>query len=366
MFRFLLVILFFVSPALAATTTFYVDCGASCTGDDGSVGNPYCSLSAFDSAEATTIGAGDKYQVIINSATACEENLILGNDWSIADEDGLHFTVAEAYRHPGYWDASSWYLKGDYYYGLVDIAEGNVRFDWFQAESDGTGNDGPMAGFNWRAGDGTLHITNSIIRATGNAASSTNGDNAAVADNANGSTGRKVKLINNIAYDFRRVFRITSDDSNEVIIYNNTIPSYGTDSGARGILLSDYATGSTVRLKNNIVQDGNSSSGVDYEFDGAADTTDYGLNFSSDTTANGTSGDSKSVTFVGAADFHLSPSDTSGAIDGGTDLSADGAYAFSDDIDGDTRSGDWDLGADEIVSGGGGGAVVTILESEGN
>ena len=43
-----------------------------------------------------------------------------------------------------------------------------------------------------------------------------------------------------------------------------------------------------------------------------------------------------------AYDFHLHSSDTT-AKDAGTDLSG----TFTDDIDGDTRSGTWDIGADE-------------------
>ncbi|MEA2007005.1 MAG: hypothetical protein U9O20_02480, partial [Patescibacteria group bacterium] len=44
-------------------------------------------------------------------------------------------------------------------------------------------------------------------------------------------------------------------------------------------------------------------------------------------------------------DFHLQSTDTE-LKDAGTDLTLEG---FSDDIDGDTRSGDWDIGADEMI-----------------
>jgi len=44
--------------------------------------------------------------------------------------------------------------------------------------------------------------------------------------------------------------------------------------------------------------------------------------------------------------FLLSYSDTS-AKDLGTDLSSDSTLPFSDDINGDERSGAWDIGADE-------------------
>jgi hypothetical protein len=58
-------------------------------------------------------------------------------------------------------------------------------------------------------------------------------------------------------------------------------------------------------------------------------------------------------TYVNAAgdDFHLDAAD-SVCIDQGTDLSADAAYAFDDDIDKVTRTGTWDIGFDEYVAGG--------------
>jgi hypothetical protein len=69
-------------------------------------------------------------------------------------------------------------------------------------------------------------------------------------------------------------------------------------------------------------------------------------------THNQTTNVTGTPTYVDAAgdDFHLDPDDTV-ALDNGTDLSADGTFAFDDDIDGDTRSGTWDVGFDEVVSG---------------
>lgn len=62
---------------------------------------------------------------------------------------------------------------------------------------------------------------------------------------------------------------------------------------------------------------------------------------------------SQTFSFVDAAngDFHLQASDT-GALGFGADLSADSNLAFSDDIDGQTRTGTWDIGADEYVAAG--------------
>jgi hypothetical protein len=53
--------------------------------------------------------------------------------------------------------------------------------------------------------------------------------------------------------------------------------------------------------------------------------------------------------FVGGTDYHLDATDT-WARDQGADLSGDAGLPFSDDIDGETRSGSWDIGSDEAAS----------------
>mgnify|MGYP001618703724 FL=1 len=79
---------------------------------------------------------------------------------------------------------------------------------------------------------------------------------------------------------------------------------------------------------------------------------------SSDATADDWGGTgnriSQTFTFVDETgdDFHLAVGDA-GAKDYGVDLSGDANYPFSDDIDGQTRSGTWDIGADEYVAAGG-------------
>jgi hypothetical protein len=78
---------------------------------------------------------------------------------------------------------------------------------------------------------------------------------------------------------------------------------------------------------------------------------------STDTTADdfGGSGNQANVTEASMAftdatntDFHIATGST--LKDQGTDLSGDADYAFSDDIDGQTRTGTWDVGADEGAS----------------
>lgn len=113
---------------------------------------------------------------------------------------------------------------------------------------------------------------------------------------------------------------------------------------ASGFQHNYYSTSGTIVCKNCISQASvtagysiTTSTGSDYNLSDRADavgTTVY---------------NSKTLTFVSAAagDFHLAAGDTD-AIDKGTDLSG----TFTDDIDGVTRSGTWDLGADEYVAAG--------------
>jgi len=133
-----------------------------------------------------------------------------------------------------------------------------------------------------------------------------------------------------------------SDKCNVAYIYNNTI----SDCYRYGI--TTY--GSAIHAKNNLVQNCGSSC-----FSGSFNSaSDY--NASDDSSSTGGTHDrtNQSFTFVDEAndDFHLASND-GGAKDYGTDLSSDPNLAFSDDIDGETRSGTWDIGADEYVAAGG-------------
>jgi hypothetical protein len=120
------------------------------------------------------------------------------------------------------------------------------------------------------------------------------------------------------------------------ILYNcNAI-----DSGADG-----FTRGTGTMTCKNCLADGNASN----DFSG---TIGGNNNASGDASAAGT-GPRINQTFsfvaTGSDDYHLA-SDDGGALDFGADLSADGSYAFDDDIDFETRSDPWDIGLDEFVS----------------
>ena len=144
------------------------------------------------------------------------------------------------------------------------------------------------------------------------------------------------KIYNNIIYDTDEAGIFLYIVSGTNYVYNNTV--YGaTDTG----IVKSTSVGAVV-LKNNICYN---------------NTTDYSGTFGLASTHNLSKDDTapalntyyrnKTLTFTntgaGTEDFHLDSGD-SDAIDKGTDLSGE---FFSDDIDGDTRTGDWELGADD-------------------
>ena len=139
-------------------------------------------------------------------------------------------------------------------------------------------------------------------------------------------------------------------------VYNNTVYKVHNASGAAwGILAKSWGgtQEATVIAKNNFSADTQTDNSADYDYatsDGATLTQSY--NVASDTSASGTGSlNSKSdystyFTSIasGSEDFHLT--DTAANLWGGSgeDLSGE----FTTDLDGDTRSTPWDMGADDF------------------
>jgi hypothetical protein len=121
-------------------------------------------------------------------------------------------------------------------------------------------------------------------------------------------------------------------------IYNNTIVD----------IISGYAirSGGMVIAKNNLTDaPGDNFYGSFYpgsDFNASCDDTAPGFH----------SRREQAFTFVNRAadDFHLAATDE-GARNYGTDLSSDAHIPIADDVDGDARSGGWDIGADEAQAG---------------
>jgi hypothetical protein len=144
---------------------------------------------------------------------------------------------------------------------------------------------------------------------------------------------------NNVVYDFRGntgcAFNLEDSDWT-FYVYNNTV--YNCNLGY-------WRQPGVAILKNNIAQ--NCTDGYLGTFDASSD---YNLSDLAADAPGTNAKNSTTVSFVnaGADDFHLAPGDT-GARDAGMNLSADPGLKFSDDVDRQTRTAPWDIGADEVL-----------------
>lgn len=136
-------------------------------------------------------------------------------------------------------------------------------------------------------------------------------------------------VYNNIVYACST--RGIDCDGNTVGYYNNTVSGCGN--GMRAI----NSAGRAVTMKNNLM----SGNTTDYQVFSTGGTLTTAKNYTADATSPDAGCASATITFVGAADFHLDISMFNTLQ--GVDLSA----VFTTDIDGDTRSF-WYAGADEI------------------
>lgn len=126
-----------------------------------------------------------------------------------------------------------------------------------------------------------------------------------------------------------------------VYAYNNTFADCYTAMQA--------SSGGGWRAKNNLYYSNGISGADGYVGTFHADSTNNASDLASDAPGSNAR-NSQTYTFVdaGAGNYRLASGD-GGAKDVGADLSADAAYAFAIDQEGDTRSGSWDIGADEVA-----------------
>lgn len=239
--------------------------------------------------------------------------------------------VGAPQRHDGKWNTNRYRLRagngGDD--GILEIYSKYVRVDGLQVEILPHANS-TCAISSWiTTGNAEIWVSNSICK---NADTDNNwGLLAFSGDNAN----TVIRAWNNILIDTLKTAVGLSHSGGTAYFNNNTV--YNCNYGG-------WTNGNGTRtLKNNLFQSYNAL------FSGTF-TEDYSV--TSGTGATGThSRNSKNAIFVnaGAGDFHLAATDTA-AKDYGLDLST--TQSFTMDVDGFTRGGLWDVGADEATEAG--------------
>jgi len=310
---------------------------------DNGAGTDYTSLSAWEAGEQKDLVTADEIAVAKCRCTSgsADTSAVTIDGWTTDADRYIKIWTdpSENYRHNGKWDENAYRLVDNATMDAVtvlEVAEAYTHIEGIQITIDISGGSRAV---NFNTGSDNSRISHCILRNT--IGSSTDG---IYIRNVNG-----IKVYNNLVYDFTRYGIIDEYNYTGHAVYNNTVidcTTYG------------YYFHSNTPLKNNIGK----GCGEDFHAGGSGFNSDCDYNASSDGTAPGAnSRTNQTFTFVDEAndDFHLA-SDDAGAKDYGADLSSDPNLSFNDDIDGETRSGTWDIGADEYVAAGG--AITKIMD----
>lgn len=306
-------------------------------------GGDYTSLSAWEAGQQKVIASGDTEQAECYAMS--DTTAVTINGWTTASDAYIRIYTPASERHDGKWNTAKYRLEvaGT----VLTVQEENVRLDGLQVFMTNTASSFLygiiLSGI---TGVADFRIENCLVRASDEIGANCNGVYLAAA-----GAGSVVRMKNTAVYgfystgDFDAALRggtanITAYLYNCVFVRGNygVLSNPGvfnctncyagaTDHGAYVI---GGGSGGTINRTTSASSDATGSAGLQ----NIAYSTTAGAYFANIT--------------VGSEDFHIGAS--SALKDVGTDLSADANYAFTDDIDGQTRSGTWDIGADEIVA----------------
>jgi len=232
--------------------------------------------------------------------------------------------VGESQRHIGKANTGYKIKSSNYGFVLYD------NYQWIDGlEIEDIPGEGNIPIYVSSSGSKEFKISNNLIYYNGNAGLFIHSGN------------NSYKIWNNIFYgDHKGIYSL---GTRTAYIYNNTFFYTGVYPNSETAI---YGGANTI-AKNNIAI-GYGGQNSYYCFTGTFHT-DSDYNISSDNSAPGShSKKSTDVLFRSTPDydFHLHLNDTA-ARNAGVDLSNDSYLPFSTDIDGQTRSGSWDIGADE-------------------
>lgn len=311
----------------------------ACAASPGAAG-AYNSVSNALAGESGDLVSADVYlDVQVEGTTADTTCIDTGTGFTTDATRFIQVRTTGAYRHAGVWSTSYPTISASCNYYLVYIREAFVRLDGLQLDNTYTAGNSSGVSIVFPNEANSVRVENCLIKHSGSLAS---GDFYGISVEADYDAASPL-FRNNIIYDWDQGIRIKTTNTGVGYAYSNT--SYGNTYG----LVIDYRTGSTLNVKNNILY-GNTTADYYVSMDGG--TLNTATNLTSDATSPNNALDSKTLTFVNAAgrNLHLAATDTD-AIDVGTDLSAEAAPGgYTTDIDGVTRTGTWDVGADEYVA----------------
>jgi len=298
------------------------------------------SFLTFDTEAASSTYSAGNYCILSNAGNPAIAVAKIDGAWSSADTSAVEISgwttgeynyirvyTTDSARHNGKWSESKYRLGP-----LCDAIEVNDDYIWFdglQVDS----NDGYCLSILLSGDSVEQKVSNSIIRNLGGSGAGDRGIQI--------NDGSSVMYIwNNTIYGFDDSSNAACIDKDSgpdttVYMYNNTV--YDCNRGYRENVGNVIAYNNIAQVCGEACFIGIGSSNSDYNI--SSDDTAPGANSSTSTT----------VAFLDSTndDFHLDPDDIA-ARDGGTSLFHIATSSFSTDIDGTSRGGAWDIGADEV------------------
>ena len=308
--------------------------------DDGT-GADYTSLSAWEAGEQKDLVTADEIAVAkcrCTNGSADTDAVVIGG-WTT---DSTHYIKIwtdpnENYRHGGVWSSSKYRLETSNVDCITNY-ERHVRIDGLQIKL--TTNSEQYAIWSKPNGPSDVRISNNIIKGVVSGGSWVTGINTWQSDSS-----AIHKCWNNIIYGFNGSggAGIGNYSSGTLYAYNNTISDC-----EKGILSYNGYNAVTHAINNAVFNN-------DDDFNGTFSTCDYNASDDVDgtnavdispSTNEEDDWDNAFIDYVNG-DFHIK--DTNSVLYN-TGTNDPGSGLFNDDIDGDTRSDTWDIGADEYVS----------------
>lgn len=300
----------------------------------------YVSLNAWEAAEQQNLtdGGGDIAECICESngvGHTADTSALAINGWTTAVGNYITIYTSAAARHDGKWNTGKHRLVVPNT-SIMDIYEDYVRLDGLQIATTfptSSANHGIIA----ESGlSGSIYVSNTIVWGHGNAAYYQTGILA-----LSGTVNIWNVIICGLHPSLALVRGVNVDGAT-ADIYSTTVGggSVGIRRASGTVICKNtYAGGATTCYSGTITMTTCASS----DATGSPGLT--GIAYDTDTFVN---------VGAGTEDLHLAADGLSPLQDVGTDTSGDPApLNFTTDIDGQTRSGTWDVGADEYVAAGG-------------
>jgi hypothetical protein len=300
-----------------------------------SSGGDYPTLSAWEAGEQADIVALDEIRTAECYSFEDTTSLIISG-WTTDATRFIKVTTPTGERHDGKWNASKYRMSFSGVTG-INFNEPYVYLEGIQFQMSESGSTARTILLIGSVGAGNIYIDKCILRQ--NPASAGTGS---IVGFANSDAATTVVIRNTLFYDFRQgTGRGVSVNPGLVFVLNCT--AHNCDEAFR------RASG-TITARNCLAND--STDGFVGTFDAASNynASDVASDAPGANSRNGASGTASFVDEAGD-DFHLASGDTN-CKDLGEDLSG-ATHGFTDDVDGNTRSGSWDIGFDEIASAGG-------------